>query len=207
MKGTRRAGLSARLRAVIGSILVVGVMQVAAPVTFAAATPPSSCSWGDKWYGIDTLSKPYAITHRVLISVAPGTEYNQSTTLGVVNSITASVSGTLSGTVEENLIIEKASVTASLTLEESGTKTVTSNVSFSWKITNNSSVQKRYVIFTAPHRVTGTYTKWQCTRFETWSKVTSGTYLSFDYEMRGSALCGYTYSSGSAEKMAQDYCP
>ena len=208
MKGTRRSGISRRIRAVLASTLVIGALQVAAPVTFAASTPPATgCNWGDVWFGIDTVSKPYKITHRVVVSLAPGTEYNQTHTLGTVSTITGTVTGSISSTVEANAVISKVGATTSLTLQVSGSSTESSSVSFGWKLTNNTNVQRRYVVFTAPHRVSGTFTKWQCDRWERWFKVGTGTYVSWDYEMRGTALCGYTYANNSAERLAQAFCP
>ena len=51
------------------------------------------------------------------------------------------------------------------------------------------------------------YTKWQCSRTEAWVFVLSAKYYSFDYEQFGAAACWLTYPSGSAEKLAQTYCP
>jgi hypothetical protein len=187
-------------------MLVMGALQVAAPVTFAA-TPAGGCNWGDVTYTIDTVSKPFKITHATAVSLAPYTEYTQATTLGTTYTIAVSVTGTISGNAEANLILGKAGVAASLSLKLSGSVTKSDFTSYGWKITNNSSSQRRYVLFTSPHKVSGTYTKWQCDRWENWFKVTSGNYLSFDSELQGSALCGKSYTAGSPEFLAQAYCP
>jgi hypothetical protein len=208
MKGIRRPGsIRARFTVFLGSALVLGTMQaMGAQATLAATTPPTTCSnWGDVWYSIDPVSKPYYVTHEATISVAPGATYSQTTTLGRVASITSDVTESLRGVVEENTILEKVSISAGLTLVDSGTSTVSTSVSYSWTLKNTGSTQKRYVLFTAPHKVSGTYSWWQCSRSETWLKV-SGSYLSFDFELRGSALCGYAYPNGSAEHLAQVYC-
>jgi hypothetical protein len=198
----RRSTMLFTSLAMAGSLLAVG----AAPTFAATATPPSSCSWGDVWYGIDTVSKPYLVTHKATVSVAPGSTYSESTALTTVNSITASVTGSISGSVEANAIIAKAGAKVGFTLKVSGTKTVSSTLTYSWTLTNTGSTQKRYVLYTAPHKVTGTYTKWQCDRFEVYKKVTNGSFTSFDSEVRGSALCGYSYAAGTDEKTAQAYC-
>ena len=208
MKGTRHQALiRGPIRAFLGSMLVLGAMQVAAPVTFAASPPATGCSWGDVVYSADTISKPYAITHRTSISVPPGGTYSQTTTLGTVKTITSSVTGGLSGSIEENFVIEKASLTFHVDLADSRTSTETRSVSHYWSFTNTTSGQRRYVLYTAPHNVSGNYTKWQCTRTEAWVVATSGKYYSFDYEQFGAAACWLTYAAGSAEKLAQTYCP
>jgi hypothetical protein len=127
--------------------------------------------------------------------------------MGTVYTIAVDVTGSISGTAEANLIIGKASATASLTLKLSGSVTKSDYTAIGWKITNNSTSQRRYVLFTAPHKVSGSYTKWQCTRFETWTKVFTGTYLSFDSEMQGSSQCGKAYTGGTPEYLAQAWCP
>jgi hypothetical protein len=208
MKGTRHQALiRGPIRALLGSMLVLGAMQVAAPVTFAATPPATGCSWGDVTYTIDTVQKPYKITHATAVSLAPHTEYTQATTMGTVYEIAVTVTGTISGTAEANLILGKASATASLSLQLSGKYTKSDFTAIGWKIKNDSNSQRRYVLFTAPHKVSGGWTKWQCTRFETWTKVTSGTYLSFDYELQGSSQCGKSYTGGTPEYLAQAYCP
>lgn len=194
--------------AVASAALLITAQTAAAPIAHAAATPPSSCTWGQTWIGIDSAVKPYYITHALLISVAPGATYSQSTSVTKVASITADVTGSVTGMAEENLIIEKAGIQVGLSLKVSGTATISGSVTHTWTLSNSSSSQKRYVLYTAPHKVTGTWTKWQCDRWEKYSiKLASGTLGSWDVESYGTALCGMTYSSTSAEKKAQAFCP
>ena len=141
----------------------------AAPV--AAYTLPSSCSWGDKAEYITALSKPWLITHARVISLAAGSKFSGSVTETRVNSVTASVSGTVSGTAEAGVILAKASVTASLTLKGEFSSTQSSSHTDTWSFGPFSN-DRTYVVFTATHRVSGTYDYYQCTRFETWTAST-----------------------------------
>jgi hypothetical protein len=189
--------------------MVIGVSAMAAAPTFAAMpAPPGSCDWGDIWYGIGNSVKPYAITHAAGVTIPPHWTYSQTTGLQRTGSITASVTGTVTGTAEANLLIGKVGTAVTLSLQASGTSTTSSSVSDTWSYTNTGSTTKNFILYTAPHRATASWQKWQCDRWGNYSiLLSSGSVLSWDIEYKGVADCSVTYVSTTAQYLAKKlYC-
>ena len=190
-------------------VMVGGVQAVAAAPAFAAMpTPPASCNWGQIWYGIGNQVKPYAITHAAGITVPPHWTYSQTTGLQLTGSITATVTGTVTGTAEANTLIAKVGASVSLSLQVSGTATASYSVQDTWTYTNTGSTTKNFILYTAPHKVTATWQKWQCDRWSNYTiLVASGSILSWDIEYKGVADCSVAYASGTAQYLAKkNYC-
>jgi hypothetical protein len=202
------SGLKRRFMTTALSLTMLGGVGAAsaAPTLAAMPSPPGSCNWGDVWYGVGNQVKPYAITHATGVTIPPGWTYNHTTGLTATASITASVTGTVTSTAEANTIIAKVGASVSLQLQVSGTATVSGTVSDSWSYTNKGSTTKNFVLYTAPHRVTASWQKWQCARTGSYTiLVSQGTILSWDIEYQGVADCSVTYTSGTAQYLAKYY--
>jgi hypothetical protein len=199
-------------RRVLASALSLGMMggvqAIAASPTFAAMpSPPASCNWGDTFWSIGNTAKPYAITHAAGVTIPPHWTYSNTSSLQLTASITATVTGTVTGTAEANLIIGKVGGSVSLQLQVSGTVTAQGTVSDTWSHTNTSSTTENWILYTAPHKVTASWQKWQCTRWDAWSMTESGTVTSWDIEYKGVANCAASYTSGTAQALAKSrYC-
>jgi hypothetical protein len=189
--------------------MVSGVSAMAAAPTFAAMpAPPASCNWGDVWYGFGNQAKPYAITHAAGVTIPPHWTYSQTTGLQRTASITAGVTGTVTGTAEANFLIGKVGGSVTLSLQASGTATDSASVSDTWSYTNTTPTTQNFVLYTAPHRVTASWQKWQCDRWGNYSiLVSSGSVLSWDIEYKGVSDCSKTYASSTAQYLAKKlYC-
>lgn len=202
-------GLRRRALATALSLGMMGGMQaIAAAPTFAAMpSPPYSCNWGDIWYGVGNTAKPYTITHAAGVTIPPHWTYSNTASLQLTASITASVTGTVTGTAEADLILGKVGGSVSLSLQVSGTATYQYSVSDTWSYTNTGSTTKSFVLYTAPHKVTASWQKWSCNRWDTWVMVASGGATSWDIEYKGVADCSVSYTSGTAQALAKSrYC-
>ena len=104
------------------------------------------------------------------------------------------------------MILAKASVTASLTLKGEFSSTQSSSHTDTWSFGPFSN-DRTYVVFTATHRVSGTYDYYQCTRFETWTAKVSGSFVSWDVEAEASANCATAYASSTFQYKAKAFCP
>ena len=149
------------------SLAMVGGVQAVAIVPATHASVPASCTWGDIYYEIGTQSRPINITHEKYISLAPHTSYSKSTTLSLTLNFAVKVTGSVSGTVEANAILGRAAATAGLSVELSGSITGTGTFTDTFSASNTTSVQKHFIFYQGVRELTGTWTKWQCDRWET----------------------------------------
>lgn len=203
------SGLKRRFMTTALSLTMLGGVgaATAAPTFAAMPTPPASCNWGDIWWAIGNQVKPYDITHAAGIIIPPGWTYSNTASLQRTDSITGSVTGTVTGTDEANLIIDKVGVSVSLSLQEIGQSTVSTAVSDTWSYTNKGTTTKTFILFTAPHKVTASWAKYQCNRWSTYDQVEHGTMASWDIEYKGVSDCSASYPSGSAQALAKSrYC-
>ncbi len=207
MFSKNKSGIGRRMAIVLASIAMVGGVQAfSAPITRAAA-PTSSCSWGDVFYEMGAQSRPINITHEKKISLAPHTSYSKSTSLTFTFQFSVKITGSVSGTVEANTIIAKAGVTAGLSIELMGQATASGTFTDVFSATNPYSSQRHYIFYEGVRELTGTWTKWQCDRFENWFKVTSGTYGTYWDEPQGVVMCEATTGLDSLDKLAKSkYC-
>ena len=192
----------------VTSFALVGGVHAFSGVPVTHASVPSSCTWGDIYLEINTTSKPVAITHEKYISLAPHTSYSKSTTLGFILNFTVKITGSVSGTVEANAIIAKAGATAGVSVELMGSATGTGTFTDTFSASNTTGSQKHYVFYEGVRELTGTWTKWQCDRWEVYSvKVSNGTYATFRDEPQGVVMCEATTGLDALDKLAKSkYC-
>lgn len=206
VKDNRRSLRRRVVGVLVGVAMLTSAHAAVSASPVAAYTLPGSCTWGDKVEYITSMSKPWLITHVKVIILAAGSHFSSSVSETKVNSVTASVTGSVSGTAEAGVILAKASVTASLTLQAVGQHTQTTSHTDTWSFgpyTND----RTYVVFTGTHKVSGNWDYYQCTRFETWGAKQSGSYVSWDVEIEGSANCASSYATTSIQYKAKQFCP
>ena len=189
------------------SLATVGSAQAIAAAPVIHASVPSSCTWGAIYYEIGTQSKPVAITHEKYISLPAGGTYSKSTTLSLTLNFAVKVTGTVSSTAEANAILARAAATASLSVELSGSVTGSTSYTDTFTVANKTSSQKHYVLYQGVRELTGTWTKWQCTRFEVYtSKLATGTYATFWDEPEGIVMCEDSTGLSALDIKAKAFC-
>ena len=208
LRFTSKPGIRRRIAMLTTSLAMVGGVQAVAIVPATHASVPASCTWGDIYYEIGTQSRPINITHEKYISLAPHTSYSKSTTLSLTLNFAVKVTGSVSGTVEANAILGRAAATAGLSVELSGSITGTGTFTDTFSASNTTSVQKHFIFYQGVRELTGTWTKWQCDRWENYSiKVSSGTYATFWDEPSGTVMCEATTGLDAMDKLAKSkYC-
>ena len=95
-----------------------------------------------------------------------------------------------------------------MSVELSGSITGTGTFTDTFSASNTTSVQKHFIFYQGVRELTGTWTKWQCDRWENYSiKVSSGTYATFWDEPSGTVMCEATTGLDAMDKLAKSkYC-
>lgn len=205
----RPRGLRRRFAMLVASASLVGSLSVvAAPAAFAAipAPPATGCTWGAITWTFGANTKPWVITDYIWTSQAPGGSLTVGQTMNNASTVTTSISGTVATSAEAGVFFAKASASASLTLAGSGSSTTSFTQTTQISVTNNTSTQKRYVIWRGVRKVTMMAYRYQCSRSEAWVYVASAPLTSFASHTHSSIRCDLSYSAGTVEAAAKAYC-
>ncbi len=183
--------------AVVASVAGSALLGITAPAHAQAIV----CDPGDYYFTTDSTVKAAVVTHVDDIYLAPRSKFEQSDTLTRTTTLTASVSGSSTTTVEANEILAKESETLQVTVAASAEHTETTSVTHTFTVDNtNGTTDIHDALFRGYTKVSANWTKYLCNSGRTGFTANKwGSLSTFQKQGAfGSAQCPRSrYASGS----------
>lgn len=185
-----------------GSVLPVAVLVPASPAAAEACYPPRHVG---ATYEITSASSAAVVTHAKVINLPPGGTYSRSTTVSRVGSVTAGATISSETSFEAGVVFAKAEEKIGVELQASGTSTRSSAYTETYKVSNTTPGQKRYVLFFGTYKKSGGFVKKTCDARTATIVSTRGSWKSWTVVESGLARCDLATTGVGARAKAL-YC-